>query len=158
MTYSFKSILLGVAQLALLASVGGKMLYDRESLPRVWVKTVPFDPSLPMRGRYVRLSLEVDNPARYGQSTVDLHVEDGRLVARPSDFNTYNYLSVPLGNKARIFPPVAFFISEHADDPSRHLQNGDELWVEVTVPPKGHPRPIRLGSKHDGTLTPLKLD
>jgi hypothetical protein len=52
--------------------------------------------------------------------------------------------------------PVLLFISEHADIPS--LQRGQQMWVEVTVPKKGPPRPIRIGIKKDGVLTPLKLD
>jgi hypothetical protein len=53
--------------------------------------------------------------------------------------------------------PVAFFIPEHVSDPSRRPP-GEELWVEVSVPAKGPPRPIRLGVKKDGVLTPLELN
>jgi hypothetical protein len=35
---------------------------------------------------------------------------------------------------------------------------GEELWVEVTLPRRGPPRPIRLAVKKDGVLTPLDLD
>jgi hypothetical protein len=52
---------------------------------------------------------------------------------------------------------VDYFIPKHADDPSQRPQ-GEELWVEVTVPPKGPPRPIRLGIKKSGVLTPLLLN
>jgi hypothetical protein len=52
---------------------------------------------------------------------------------------------------------VAFFISEHIPDPSRR-QPGEELWVEVTIPKKGPPRPIRLGVKQgDSPIVPIKL-
>jgi len=37
------------------------------------------------------------------------------------------------------------------------LALSEELWVEVTVPRRGPPRPLRLGVKKDGTLTPLDL-
>ena len=57
---------------------------------------------------------------------------------------------------ATLSEPIAYFIPEHVDDPSRRPP-GEELWVEVTVPPKGPPRPIRLGVKKDGVLTPLDL-
>ncbi|MCZ6514734.1 MAG: hypothetical protein O6850_02600 [Acidobacteria bacterium] len=36
----------------------------------------------------------------------------------------------------------------------RHRQ----LWAEVTLPRQGPPRPIRLGVKKEGLLTPLDLD
>jgi hypothetical protein len=51
--------------------------------------------------------------------------------------------------------PVLVFISEHADVPI--LKPHEEMRVEVTVPAKGPPRPIRLGIKKDGVLTPLQL-
>lgn len=54
-----KGLLLGGLHLALVLSLGGKLLLDRATRPRLWVKTAPFDPSLPIRGRYVRLQIEV---------------------------------------------------------------------------------------------------
>lgn len=53
--------------------------------------------------------------------------------------------------------PLAFFIPERVPDPSIR-QPGGELWVEVTLPKAGAPRPIRLGVKKDGVITPLDLD
>ena len=52
--------------------------------------------------------------------------------------------------------PLAYFIPEHVADPSRLAAN-EELWVEVTLPKKGPLRPIRLGVKRGGVLTPLQL-
>jgi hypothetical protein len=63
---------------------------------------------------------------------------------------------VPRGDQWTIAEPVAFFIPEHVTDPSRRAR-GEELWVEVSVPARGSPRPIRLGVKRDGVLTPLDL-
>ncbi len=37
------------------------------------------------------------------------------------------------------------------------MQAGDNLRVEVTVPPTGTPRPIQLAVAHNGAFTPLKL-
>jgi hypothetical protein len=55
-------------------------------------------------------------------------------------------------------PPLVYFVPEHVEDPSRRPQ-GEELWVEVTLPKKGPPRPIRLGvKKGDGPITPLELN
>jgi hypothetical protein len=53
-----------------------------------------------------------------------------------------------------IAQPVNFYIAEHAADPSRLLP-GQELWIEVTVPPQGPPRPIQLALKQDGAWKPL---
>jgi hypothetical protein len=54
----------------------------------------------------------------------------------------------------RVEEPVDFYIAEHAADPSR-LKPGQELWMEVTVPPKGPPRPIQLALKDNGDWKPL---
>ena len=54
----------------------------------------------------------------------------------------------------RLEEPVDFYIAEHAADPSR-LKPGQELWIEVTIPPKGPPRPIQLALKQDGAWKPL---
>jgi uncharacterized membrane-anchored protein len=54
----------------------------------------------------------------------------------------------------RLQEPVDFYIAEHAADPSR-LQPGQELWMEVTVPPIGPPRPLQLALKDNGAWKPL---
>ncbi len=54
----------------------------------------------------------------------------------------------------RIDEPVDFYIAEHAADPTP-LKPGQELWIEVTVPPQGPPRPIQLALKQDGSWKPL---
>ena len=50
--------------------------------------------------------------------------------------------------------PVNFYISEHSRSPLP-LAAGSELWIEVTVPPKGPPRPIQLALKRNGVWEPL---
>lgn len=54
----------------------------------------------------------------------------------------------------RLVTPVDFFIPEHSQDPLP-LKNGQELWIEVTVPPAGPPRPLQLALKQHGEWTPL---
>jgi hypothetical protein len=51
---------------------------------------------------------------------------------------------------------VGYFISDTAKNPFPPKQ-GEELWVEVTVPPMGSPRPIQLAVSKDGVFTPLVL-
>jgi hypothetical protein len=34
---------------------------------------------------------------------------------------------------------------------------GEGLWVELTVPPRGAPRPLRLAVERNGALTPVEL-
>jgi hypothetical protein len=45
--------------LLLVAGLGAKLLIDRATRPRYWVKAAPVDPDLPIRGRYVSLRVEV---------------------------------------------------------------------------------------------------
>jgi uncharacterized membrane-anchored protein len=68
------------------------------------------------------------------------------------------YVSLRLVNPPadRVDQGVVFFIPEHVSDPSRREKN-EELWVEVTVPPNGPLRPVQLGVKKDGVITPLDL-
>jgi hypothetical protein len=54
----------------------------------------------------------------------------------------------------RLDAPVDFYIAEHAASPVP-VKPGQELWIEVTVPPKGPPRPIQLALKQDGAWKPL---
>jgi hypothetical protein len=49
-----------------------------------------------------------------------------------------------------------YFISDTAQSPLP-LRLGQELWIEVTVPPKGPPRPIQLALKDNGAWKPLDL-
>lgn len=54
----------------------------------------------------------------------------------------------------RLDAPVDFYISEHAANPLP-VRADPELWIEVTVPPKGPPRPLQLALKQDGVWKPL---
>jgi hypothetical protein len=149
--------------LAIVGSLGGKLLLDRATRPRVWARTAPYDPNLPIRGRYVRL--QIDAALEPGQESgtwmSDGHLalvdRNGRLTAVKSDEASMHWGTVLARDGehvVRLNEPIAYFIPEHVPDPSRR-QPGEELWVEVTIPTSGAPRPIRLGVKKDGQLTPL---
>jgi hypothetical protein len=58
---------------------------------------------------------------------------------------------------ANINGETAYFLPEHSTGPILHT-SGEELWIEATIPRKGPPRPIRLGIKKDGVLTPWPTD
>ncbi len=164
-----RGLLVGIAQLMLVASVGVKFVYDRANYPRVWVETAPYDPDLPIRGRYVSIAALVD--AKRSEITDKpgiadgpvmfmgrLEVQGGRLVAIEGDDGRHWITSRRCGEAQcwQLGDPLAYFIPGHVQDPSRRLA-GETLWVEVTVPPTGAPRPIRLGIMKDGQLTPLDL-
>ena len=57
MTPLVKGLVVAALHLAIVASLGGKLLYDRATRPRVWVHVLPVDPDSPLRGRYVRLRI-----------------------------------------------------------------------------------------------------
>ena len=54
----------------------------------------------------------------------------------------------------RLSVPVEFFIAEHASSPLP-LRPGSELWIDVTVPPQGPPRPLQLAIKQGSVWKPL---
>ncbi len=157
MTALTKGLILCGVQTAMVLSIGGKLLLDRATQPRLWVLVRPYDPNLPIRGRYV--SLAIDAEARgfrpgtvYDQAKYS--VEDGKLVARPAEIDGSGTMVTDGLAPVRI----AYFIPEHVPDPSRRAAD-EELWAEVTVPHKGPPRPIQLGvKKKGGVITPLGLN
>jgi hypothetical protein len=154
-----KGLMLGAVQVALVLAVGGKLLYDRANLPRAWVETAGFDPVLPIRGRYVALNLLFEAapesetiPAGDDMATGTLVVRgDAVLVILERDEGDdllrgalqFMRRDTPAGPRWMLVRPVAFFLPEHAPDPTRDAGPG-ELWMEVTVPPRSMPRPIRL--------------
>lgn len=148
-----KGLILAALHLAIAMSVVAKFVYDRETLPRVWVETTPVDPVLPFRGRYVQLRLLVDASFSDGQRPVVLSVDNNRLAAKPGESTIH---VTGFRGRTILRTPVAFFIPQHIPDPSRRAQD-EQLWVEVSVPKNGLPRPMRLGVKKDGVLTPLDL-
>jgi len=56
-----KGLLVAGLHVTLIASLGGKLLLDRATRPRVWVHVLPVDPDSPLRGRYVRLRVRETN-------------------------------------------------------------------------------------------------
>jgi hypothetical protein len=182
MNLTYKGLLLALLHVGIVSSLGVKLLYDRAYRPRVWIKSAPVDPNLPIRGRY--LSLRIQVPAEGFQTrrefspyqkdkdgkplmvdfTVpnqcDLELRNGQLtaIANPQgEFWGVSIRQTNTGMMADVPSQTTYFLPEHAPDPSR-LKPGEELWIEATIPRKGPPRPIRLGIKKDGVLTPLHID
>jgi hypothetical protein len=159
-----RGLLLALLQGGLLLSLGGQLLIDRTTRPRGWIQTEPVDPNLPIRGRYVNLALVVPPP----DGASDQSVLSARVVLRseadqvraelasPATPRSRSLRAVPQGNRWQLEPSVAYFIPPQVADPSRRPP-GEQLWVEVTLPAEGPPRPIRLGVKRgDGPIVPLE--
>jgi hypothetical protein len=155
-----KGLIVAALHLAIVGSLGAKLLVDRATRPRVWARTGPIDPDDPLRGRYVRLRVEGE-PIGFGDASnmaVRLTEWKGQLAFTAASGNLIARVSSRDGRRiATLDQPLAFFIPEHVPDPSVRAP-GEELWVEVTLPKNGAPRPIRLAVKKDGVLTPLDLD
>jgi hypothetical protein len=99
--------------------------------------------------------------ADYSEFPAELKVIDNRLAAihirDPKDSRSSQMVTAwraTTCDQMRLAAPVFFYIAEHAKSPMP-LARGAELWIEVTVPPKGPPRPIQLALKQDGAWEPL---
>ena len=169
----YKGILLAALHVSLVCTLGAKLLYDRAHRPRIWVKSAIYDPNLPIRGKY--LSLTVEAPAEgftghtqtmgYGDrsqtyesfspSRCDLVLRGDHLVAVGNEDGEF-WVNVRRRDQelvANVNGETADFLPEHDLGPILRA-HGDELWFEATIPRKGPPRPIRLGIKRNGVLTP----
>jgi hypothetical protein len=176
-------LLLGI-QLLLVLSVAGKYWYERRTCPRVWVKTGQYDPNEPLRGRYLGLQLMVDacslprdqahfyggyassggRVPGYWRWNVVLAAQDGHLVPRvvdprsaPDDVERLMLRENQMCSRVAVTPGTNFFIPDTAKGPFP-LKPGQVLWVEVTVPPSGPPRPIQLAVSSEAGWQPLKFE
>lgn len=175
MTLRKRSIALLVLQCLLVGSIAAKYLYERATRPRVWV---PAQPLFPMRGRYLELRPIVDiceltpfdrmddydSEDRIATYHLRLVVRDGKLVAEDArnQLPRNGFQSTVLGredpcDRTPVFPEIDYFIRGNAKSPVP-LKSGQELWVEVTVPPSGSPRPIQLALSDNGNWRVLRLE
>ena len=174
MTAVYKGLLLAAIQVVVVLSLGAKLLYDRQTRPRAWVQTEVYDPELPVRGRYVSERLRI--PAQgfdYTESPrpntsawylnrrwAYLTIRDGQLIAEAQGKESGVWIYLQKEKDGTLTgvtdEPVLLFISDAAKVPI--VKVDQQIWVEVTIPKHGPPRPIQLGLKSDGVLTPLNLN
>jgi hypothetical protein len=158
-----RGLIVGVIQTALVLGIGGKLLADRVSLPRGWAHVVPADSGSRFEGRYLQLrvaleGLPTDSAAlRRAGGRAYLEIRDGRLAGHLAPFGEGLRLGRQVVNGspvATLAEPLPWFVPVGAADPFARPP-GEELYVEVSVPPKGSPRPIQLGIRKDNKITPL---
>jgi hypothetical protein len=176
--------LLLAIQLVLVLSVAGKYWYERKVCPRVWVRGAQYDPNMPLRGRYLGLQFAVDacslprDNARFSPGfaypgghalkswtwNVVLVARNGQLVPRvvepkamPENAESITLQENQRCDSATVSQATDFFIPDTAKGPFP-LQKGQVLWVEVTVPPSGPPRPIQLALSSEAGWQPLKFE
>jgi hypothetical protein len=169
----YKGLLIALLHVVIVSSLGAKFLYDRIHRPRVWIRSAVYDPNLPIRGKYLSLSIEV--PAE------GFTKQDQMYGTYPKEYFTPNRCNLVLRGEqllavadergdfwvnvqrrdnsliAIIDGQTAYFLPEHKSGSVLH-DRSEELWIEATIPRKGPPRPIRLGIKKAGVLTPLSTD
>jgi hypothetical protein len=184
MRLSKAGVLLVVIQLLLVSSIAGKNLYERKVCPRVWTRAASVDPDSPLRGRYLVLPLTVNvcglpkngDPNIYSPEPQPRNIDpslgerwwaaavvarEGRLVgvARPR-VGEENSLRVFLPKRTPcdrgvLNPGTELYIPETAK--VQPLKDGEELWVEVTVPPAGPPRAIQMAVSGSAGFVPIRM-
>ena len=177
-----RAIAVALIQVLIVCSLGAKLLYDRRTRPQAWFKTARYDPNLPIRGRYLGLQIEVNDPrppaavgtgaasemppfAAFGQECGSIVLRDGSATPEFDNGQAWNCDNLTFARwndtngqtHLRLNEPLLFFIPDTAKDPTG-LPRGDELWVLATIPRKGPPRPIALGVKKAGETAIQRLD
>lgn len=163
-----RGLIVALAQMLLVGSLGAKLLLDRVSYPRVWVPASATNPSAPIRGRYLSLrvdaaigpGLELPGPAPVSglapTRPVRLVIEGSRLTALPATGSTLMARGVRRRGErvAELVTPLAYYVPGTGRD---WLPRGADaiIWVEVTVPPRGGPRPIRIGVRDGEAIVPI---
>lgn len=165
-----KGLSLAAIQIAIVLSLGGKLLYERATRPRVWVQAQGYDPEFVIRGRYVaeRLRFPAEGfkyrePPRSNMSGwysndqwAYLEVRGGELIGKMEGGGPGAWVYLEKNGDGTLTAvsqePVLVFIPDTASRP--WPKKGQEIWVEVTVPAKGPPRPIRIGIRENGAVSP----
>ena len=93
--------------------------------------------------------------------SANLQVENGTLqalyISDEEQRASGQFVSAQSGGSChamRLSRPVDFFIADKAPA-LLPLKPDQELWIELTIPPKGPPRPIQLALKSDSLWQPL---
>jgi hypothetical protein len=155
--------------IALVCTLGAKLLYDRAHRPRIWIKSAIYDPNLPIRGKYLALSMEL--PAEgftshvrtlpyanttemyedFSPSRCDLVLRGNQTVAVRNEDGKY-WTNVHRRNQdivANINGEIACFLPEHSTAPLLRARS-EELWFEATIPRKGRRARSGWGQKNTG--------
>jgi hypothetical protein len=148
----------------------------QSTLPSAEDMVMPRDMNGVATGRRYTISSGLVSPLQF---KARLKVDGNRLVAVRVPESEESYVgqwvtAVPglACDAMRLQDPVNFYLPEHAKDPtpprrnywdarlSQWIENSNlpELWIEVTVPPKGPPRPVQLALKENGVWKPIAFD
>lgn len=131
----------------------------RSTLPTAEQAAMPHDKNgLPIGNVY---GIRGDQPVQFGaRLAVDADkLEAIRIPESQSQSGAQTVTAYPglACTEMHLETPIDFYLAEHAKNPA-FLGPGQELWVEVTIPPKGPPRPTHLAIKDHGVWNPLNLN
>lgn len=161
-------LLIAVVQGALVLSLAAKQALDRQQLPRAWVKARPECVSDPIRGRYLRVPVSpaadpglaprdvvVNGRTIRRDAPVTIEARDGRLLAHAAPASRLRLVTPPQAKESGpvLWPPVEYFIPDSAD--AAPFLVASDLWIEVSVPHSGPPRPVALGRMQNGHIVRL---
>jgi hypothetical protein len=123
-----------------------RLAVDTCDLPKSAADVLPTPHANPQGYRSIPL------PPRNWEWTVRTVARDGRLAVEVAPPGTRPELTTRVWftegracERTPLAEPVDYFIADTAKGPFP-LRSGEELWVEVTVPPMGPPRPIQLAT------------
>jgi len=138
-------------------------------LPRAWALARP-DTSRPAaHGRYLRIhvvpaldaglapKLDTVNGRTFVRpAPVALEARNGRLLAHeaPSSRVHLGYPGTEREGEPVLRPALDVYVPA-TDGSAAALLKQPELWVEVSVPRQGAPRPLRMGTMKDGRIVPI---
>lgn len=97
---------------------------------------------------WFRANLKVEN-----NRLVALRIEGGESSSQGQEVE--GVAGAPC-DRMQLASGTDYFISDTAPSPLP-LRPGQELWIEVTVPPNGPPRPLQLALKDNDVWKPLDL-
>ena len=153
-----RALVLALVQAALVGLVGVVAVVDRARLPRAFVEVVPWSAS-PVEGRYMVGQVEMPaspdwkvpvaaGPGGYTpHAMADVTVRNGQLVAVPGRRYPVDAVTsggAPVAPRVRLIQPVRLYLEAGAPSP---FARGGSRWIEVSLPPKGLPRPIQLAAR-----------
>jgi hypothetical protein len=163
------AVLIGLLHAAIVLAIGVQAAVDRGRLPRAWALARPDTPSSAAHGRYLRLhvvpaletglvpKLDTVNGRTFVRpAPVALEARNGRLLAHgaPASRVHLGYPGDRQEGEAVLRPAIELYVPA-SDGPASAVLGQGELWVEVSVPRQGPPRPLRLGTMKDGRIVPI---
>jgi hypothetical protein len=132
----------------------------QSTLPSAKLATFPRDVNGAVKpGLYIlrpqpitfRANLKVENNKLVAVRPEGQDIEGGEDPAAGQEISAMP--SAPCGQMS-LADGVDFYIADTAKSPLP-VRPGQELWIEVTLPPTGPPRPIQLALKDKGAWKPL---